>query len=100
MPQRQEWFGKWFDSPYYHILYHDRDFQEAQQFIDNLINVLGLSKTDNILDVACGKGRHSIYLNQKGFDVTGFDLSEQNIDHVKKMKCPLITRLKQLLCYC
>jgi cyclopropane fatty-acyl-phospholipid synthase-like methyltransferase len=29
--------------------------------------------------LACGKGRHSIYLNQLGFDVLGVDLSENSI---------------------
>jgi SAM-dependent methyltransferase len=32
-----------------------------------------------MLDVACGKGRHSIQLASKGFDVTGTDLSEDSI---------------------
>ena len=32
-----------------------------------------------MLDVACGKGRHSIQLAAKGYDVTGIDLSEDSI---------------------
>jgi SAM-dependent methyltransferase len=32
-----------------------------------------------VLDLACGKGRHAIYLNQLGFDVLGVDLSENSI---------------------
>ncbi len=86
MPQRKEWFGEWFDSPYYHILYYHRDHEEAQEFIDKLIEELLLSTKDKVLDVACGKGRHSIYLNSKGFDVVGFDLSEQNIAHAKQFQ--------------
>ncbi|MEM7108748.1 MAG: class I SAM-dependent methyltransferase [Bacteroidota bacterium] len=86
MPQRKEWFGEWFDSPYYHVLYHDRDHREAQYFIDNLIRILRLLESDKILDVACGKGRHSIYLNRKGFDVTGFDLSEQNVTYAREFE--------------
>ena len=29
------WFASWFDSPYYHILYENRDTKEAEFFIDN-----------------------------------------------------------------
>ena len=62
------WYENWFDSKYYHILYKNRDASEANQFIKNLINKLNLEKNDRILDVACGKGRHSIFLNSLGFN--------------------------------
>ena len=60
-----EWFKNWFDSPYYHILYKKRDSIEAKFFIDNLINFLQVPNNSKIIDIACGKGRHSIYLEQK-----------------------------------
>ena len=37
-----------------------------------------------MLDVACGRGRHSIHLASKGFDVTGIDLSEDSIKEALK----------------
>lgn len=74
-----EWFECWFDSPYYHVLYKNRDFTEAELFIDNLIQLLQPQKSNRFLDLGCGKGRHSIYLNKKGFEVTGIDLSEKSI---------------------
>lgn len=76
---KKEWFSDWFDSPYYHILYKNRDDQEAQFFIDNLSDFLGMTATDKVLDLACGKGRHSIYLNRKGLNVVGVDLSKESI---------------------
>lgn len=82
----KEWFGQWFDSPYYHILYKHRDHEEAQAFIDELVRFLQIKREDKILDLACGKGRHSIYLNQKGYDVTGLDLSVQNIEFANRYK--------------
>ncbi|MEQ9300335.1 MAG: methyltransferase domain-containing protein [Cyclobacteriaceae bacterium] len=81
---RKEWFGEWFNSPYYHILYSHRDYEDAQLFIDNLIEKLAMPIESQVLDIACGKGRHSIYLNQKGFDVTGIDLSPENIKKARK----------------
>ena len=80
----------WFDSDYYHILYSNRDLKEAEHFIKNLVNHLKIKKGSKILDLACGKGRHSIYLNKKGFDVTGYDNSEKSIEKAKKFKNNLL----------
>jgi SAM-dependent methyltransferase len=84
--QTQPWFKDWFNSPYYHQLYFNRDQQEAAAFIDKLINYLQPSPASRILDVACGKGRHSIHLANKGFDVTGIDLSEYSISEALKFE--------------
>jgi cyclopropane fatty-acyl-phospholipid synthase-like methyltransferase len=81
---KREWFSEWFDSPYYHILYKERNELEAEQFIDILISHLKLKQESTIMDLACGKGRHSIYLNKKGFKVTGLDLSKENIKYASE----------------
>ena len=78
------WFASWFDTPYYHILYKDRNYREAQLFMDNLTQYLNLPEKAKVLDLACGKGRHAIYLSQLGFDVLGVDLSENSIAEAKK----------------
>ena len=80
------WFASWFDTPYYHILYKDRDHTEAQAFMDTLTDYLNLPEDGKILDLACGKGRHSIYLNSLGYDVTGVDLSESSIAYAKEFE--------------
>lgn len=75
----ENWFSTWFDSPYYHILYKNRNEEEAQVFMDNVTYYLNMPENGTILDLACGKGRHSIYLNKLGYNVTGVDLSENSI---------------------
>jgi SAM-dependent methyltransferase len=80
----KKWFASWFDTPYYHILYKHRDDTEAQHFLDQLIQHLQPAKRARLLDLACGKGRHAIYLAQKGFQVTGVDLSPKSIQLAKK----------------
>jgi|LakMenE01Jun11ns_1017448.scaffolds.fasta_scaffold9594122_1 SAM-dependent methyltransferase len=75
----ENWFSTWFDSPYYHILYKNRNEEEAQVFMDNVTHYLNMPENGTILDLACGKGRHSIYLNKLGYQVTGVDLSENSI---------------------
>jgi SAM-dependent methyltransferase len=77
----KEWFSEWFDSPYYHILYKHRDQDEAKLFIDKLFQHLNFGPDDKILDAACGQGRHAIYLNEKGLNVTGIDLSKKSISY-------------------
>jgi len=78
------WFANWFDSPYYHTLYKNRDEREAQVFIDKLIDYLQIPKESKLIDIACGKGRHAKYFNQKGMDVVGVDLSPNSINTAKK----------------
>ena len=82
----EDWFSVWFNSPYYHLLYNKRDYAEARRLIDNLDKYFRWSKEDYIMDLACGKGRHSIYLNQKGAKVTGLDLSKQNIAYASSFE--------------
>jgi SAM-dependent methyltransferase len=74
------WFEGWFDSPYYHILYHKRNEEEAARFISRLYSKLNPQPGSRALDLACGKGRHSVELNKLGLDVTGIDLSPSSIE--------------------
>ncbi|WP_298759869.1 class I SAM-dependent methyltransferase [uncultured Psychroserpens sp.] len=82
----QHWYASWFDTPFYHILYKDRDHNEAQVFMDNLTEYLNVPEQGDILDLACGKGRHSVYLNSLGYNVTGVDLSENSIEYAKQFE--------------
>ena len=86
MEYKKEWFVNWFDTPYYHLLYDHRDENEAKYFMKNLISFLHLKKGDKILDLPCGKGRHSLFLNTQGFDVVGSDLSVNSIQAAKKFE--------------
>lgn len=73
------WFEEWFDSPLYEKLYANRDEKEAAQLVQLLEESLPIAECSKILDLGCGRGRHSINLNKKGYQVTGIDLSEQAI---------------------
>ncbi len=76
---KSEWFEEWFNTPYYHILYKNRNHHEAEVFVSNLVCRLDIKAEDHVLDLACGKGRHSIFLNKLGLQVTGADLSSNSI---------------------
>ena len=78
------WYKEWFNSPFYHKLYFERDEKEAATFISRLIGHLKPLPGSYMLDVACGRGRHSRILAEKGFRVTGIDISFDSIAFAKK----------------
>ncbi|MDC0303516.1 class I SAM-dependent methyltransferase [Flavobacteriales bacterium] len=79
----QNWFVSWFNSPYYHILYKDRDISEAEAFVDKLSDYVTVPTGSRALDLACGKGRHSVRLWKNGYEVIGIDLSKDSIAEAK-----------------
>ena len=81
-----DWFSKWFDSKYYHILYKNRDQKEAENFLKNLSKLNFFKKDSKIIDIACGKGRHSLFLSDLGYHITGVDLSENSIKHAQQFE--------------
>ena len=80
------WYKDWFNSPFYHKLYFERDDAEAEAFIRQILNHLQPPPGARMLDVACGKGRHSKYLASLGYQVTGIDISFDNIRHAKQFE--------------
>lgn len=82
----KEWYKEWFNSPFYHKLYFDRDDSEAQRFILRLLDHLKPSPNCLMLDIACGKGRHSRFLAEQGYDVTGIDISLDSILYAKQFE--------------
>ncbi|MDE3254073.1 MAG: methyltransferase domain-containing protein [Bacteroidota bacterium] len=85
MPDKA-WYKDWFNSHYYHLLYQHRDDREAMAFIHTLIRYLSPSPGARMVDIACGKGRHSKVLADMGFDVTGIDLSAASIAEAQKLE--------------
>ena len=75
-----KWFSTWFDSPYYHILYDQRDENEASAFIKAIQRKLKTPTNTHVLDAACGQGRHAKTWHELGLIVEGFDLSPKNIE--------------------
>jgi SAM-dependent methyltransferase len=80
------WYRDWFSSPFYHKLYFERDEKEAEAFIKKLIEYLHPSPGSRMLDVACGRGRHSKILASMGYQVTGIDISFSSIEWAKQFE--------------
>jgi SAM-dependent methyltransferase len=82
----KSWFESWFDSDYYHRLYFDRDQEEAARFIGNLFDYLKPEPARFMLDIACGKGRHSLTMAKYGHYVTGIDISANSIAYARQFE--------------
>ncbi len=51
--------------------------------VDFIIDALGLTGKEKILDLACGFGRHSLELTRRGYQVVGVDITECYIADAK-----------------
>lgn len=83
---QREWFETWFDTPYYHLLYFESSREESRAFIDKLLEHLKPAPASTILEVGCGEGAHASYMAEKGYDVTGLDLSTFSIETARTME--------------
>jgi ubiquinone/menaquinone biosynthesis C-methylase UbiE len=80
----KEWWQSYFDAQY--LLEYEPIFSPARDRADvaRLIELLGLSAGERLLDVPCGQGRHAHLLAEAGFDVTGLDYSRHLLDIAKE----------------
>jgi cyclopropane fatty-acyl-phospholipid synthase-like methyltransferase len=79
-----EWFEEWFDTPLYEKLYADRNEEEAEQLGVLIRKLLPVERYPDLLDLGCGRGRHSLTLAEHGYRVTGVDLSEEAIRKARR----------------
>jgi len=80
-----EVFNKY--AKYYDILYSDKNYEYECDFLEDIFKNFLLNKPKNILDVGCGTGGYTIPLLMRGYNVEGFDISEEMIRYAfKKIK--------------
>ena len=79
------WFEEWFDSPLYEKIYADRNQYEAAQLANLIESRIPVSDFPDLLDLGCGRGRHSIALSKRGYHMTGVDLSESAIKKARRL---------------
>jgi SAM-dependent methyltransferase len=79
----KQWYEKLFEN--YANNYEKENFTQGTFNESNFIEkVIQFDKNLKILDVGCGTGRHSIELTKRGYEVVGFDLSQNQIDKAKE----------------
>lgn len=77
------WFERSFGSDYM-IVYKHRNWEQAQQEVQRMSGWLELQHNDEVLDIGCGMGRHSLALAELGYRVTGIDLSEALLTEARR----------------
>ena len=75
------WWQKYFDEHYLKV-YKELE-KETSREVEFILKLLNLKPKAKILDLCCGYGRHSIEFAQRGFQVTGYDLSDFFIEKAK-----------------
>src|SRR6266849_6183376 len=78
------WYKTFFGEDYLHIYEPILTPERTQREVDGIVNLLALPQGSSILDLCCGHGRHAIPLAQRGYKVTGQDLSEVFLREVEK----------------
>lgn len=62
----------------------DKFLERTPGEVDSIVRELRVNAGDRILDLGCGAGRHSIELAERGFEVTGIDISGYMLDEARK----------------
>jgi SAM-dependent methyltransferase len=78
------WYRTWFGTSYYKLLYGHRDQDDAQAWVRMILDRLKLKAGSEVLDMACGRGRHARWFIEAGCRVTGIDISPESIADARK----------------
>ncbi len=72
--------------PEWNELFKQAEFQwkEPNEQVVALVPLLKERGVHRVLDLACGAGRHLVYLEREGFDVYGLDLAENGLEHARQ----------------
>ncbi|XDD51542.1 class I SAM-dependent methyltransferase [Leptospira sp. WS92.C1] len=77
-------FGKY--SEYYDLLYEDKDYEGETAYVDSLLKETSPVSSFSLLELGCGTGKHAILLAQKGYQVTGVDVSKKMLTEAEERK--------------
>lgn len=78
------WYRTWFGTSYYKLLYGHRDQDDAHAWVRMILEKLKPGAVADVLDMACGRGRHARWFIEEGCNVTGIDISPESIADARK----------------
>jgi SAM-dependent methyltransferase len=65
------------------VLFNQQRQSSTQEEVEKIVNLLQIDGQAKILDLCCGKGRHSLELSRRGFDVVGVDRTKAYIEKAR-----------------
>jgi ubiquinone/menaquinone biosynthesis C-methylase UbiE len=71
-------------AKYYDLIYNDKDYEKEVTFIEDIFK--NTRKPKKILEIGCGTGNYTKILLERGYEITGVDISE-NMLKTAKEKC-------------
>lgn len=79
-----EWYKDWFATDEYLYVYKHRNEKDALELFNLIAKNINIPDKASILDAACGAGRYALLFARNGYNVTGFDLSENLLKIAKQ----------------
>src|SRR5579863_5613168 len=91
------WYVSFFGDDYLGIYRHTFTAERAEREVAFAAQKLGLTGGARVLDLCCGPGRHSALLAQRGYRVTGLDLSQPYLDLARRAAADHQTAIETVL---
>ncbi len=79
----KQWYEQLFEN-YGEKYEHENFVQGTRGECDFIEQEINFDKSLRILDIGCGTGRHAIELTQRGYQVTGIDLSDSMLKKARE----------------
>lgn len=68
---------------YFDIAFQYRDIGKECDFAEAVLEMHNKTENRSILDINCGTGRHILEFLERGYDVDGFDISEEMLEYIR-----------------
>jgi SAM-dependent methyltransferase len=68
-------------ADHYDLFYSEKDYEAECDLIEQIFQRFAAEPVRSILDLGCGTGNHAIPLSQRGYKVTGVDISTEMLGH-------------------
>ncbi|MGA2072344.1 MAG: methyltransferase domain-containing protein [Terriglobia bacterium] len=93
----QVFWGQQDDSSYWNKVYSTGQTIFVHHPTELLVNAIKGRRPGAALDIGMGQGRNSIFLAQQGWEVTGFDPSEEGVRQARERAAKLGLHLRALV---